>query len=152
RNGDKNDKEDDVARGRARIMDRNVRSAFIAMCWAIDGFEILHHSVLSISVVQRFPDIFHGRRIIVHEIGSSNAQNHTGQAQARTTLEAPRPRISRYIAGTKISVANVAKTSPPMTARPSGAFCSPPSPIPRAMGIMPRTMAPAVISTGRRRV
>ena len=39
-----------------------------------------------------------------------------------------------------------------MTARPSGAFCSPPSPRPRLIGIMPRIMASAVISTGRRRV
>ena len=39
-----------------------------------------------------------------------------------------------------------------MTARASGAFCSPPSPIPSAMGIMPRIIAPAVMSTGRNRV
>ncbi len=39
-----------------------------------------------------------------------------------------------------------------MTARPSGAFCSPPSPIPRAIGIMPIIIASAVISTGRNRV
>ena len=32
--------------------------------------------------------------------------------------------------GTKNSVANVAKIKPPMIARPSGAFCSPPSPRP----------------------
>jgi hypothetical protein len=30
--------------------------------------------------------------------------------------------------GTKNSVATVATARPPMTARPSGAFCSPPSP------------------------
>jgi hypothetical protein len=40
----------------------------------------------------------------------------------------------------------------PITARPSGAFCSAPSPRPRAMGIMPMIMASAVISTGRIRV
>src|SRR5258708_6864569 len=39
-----------------------------------------------------------------------------------------------------------------MTARPSGAFCSPPSPSPSAMGIMPMIMAKAVMSTGRNRV
>ena len=39
-----------------------------------------------------------------------------------------------------------------MTARPSGAFCSPPSPRPSAIGIMPMIMASAVISTGRKRV
>ena len=33
-------------------------------------------------------------------------------------------------AGTKTSVATVAHNSPPITARPSGAFCSPPSPRP----------------------
>ena len=39
-----------------------------------------------------------------------------------------------------------------MTARPSGAFCSPPSPTPRAIGIMPMIIASAVMSTGRMRV
>ena len=39
-----------------------------------------------------------------------------------------------------------------MTARPSGAFCSPPSPAPSAMGIMPMIMARAVMQTGRKRV
>src|ERR1700722_14304872 len=55
-------------------------------------------------------------------------------------------------AGTKISVAIVAKNNPPITARPSGAFCSPPSPAPNAMGIMPMIIASAVIMTGRNRV
>src|SRR5260370_23209700 len=36
------------------------------------------------------------------------------------------------ITGTKKSVEKVANTSPPITARPSGAFCSPPSPRPPA--------------------
>ena len=54
--------------------------------------------------------------------------------------------------GTNISVAQVAKISPPITARPSGAFCSPPSPRPSAIGAMPMIMASAVISTGRKRV
>ncbi len=39
-----------------------------------------------------------------------------------------------------------------MTARPRGAFCSPPSPRPKAIGIMPMIMANAVMSTGRKRV
>src|SRR3984885_7157401 len=55
-------------------------------------------------------------------------------------------------AGTKIRVATVAQNRPPMTARPSGAFCSPPSPNPIAIGTMPMIMARAVISTGRNRV
>ncbi len=54
--------------------------------------------------------------------------------------------------GTTSSVIIVATTRPPMTARPSGAFCSPPSPSASAIGSMPRTIASAVISTGRRRV
>ena len=53
--------------------------------------------------------------------------------------------------GTKNNVATVAKTRPPITARPSGAFCSPPSPRPRLMGNMPMTIASAVIKTGRMR-
>ena len=53
--------------------------------------------------------------------------------------------------GTKNRVAIVATTSPPITARPSGAFCSPPSPRPRLMGSMPMIIATAVISTGRSR-
>src|SRR5215472_368733 len=54
--------------------------------------------------------------------------------------------------GTKNKVATVAKINPPMTARPRGAFCSPPSPIPSAIGTMPMIMASAVINTGRIRV
>ena len=53
--------------------------------------------------------------------------------------------------GTKNSVATVANIRPPITARPSGAFCSPPSPRPSAIGSMPITIASAVINTGRRR-
>ena len=52
----------------------------------------------------------------------------------------------------KNNVAKVATNKPPMTARPSGAFCSPPSPSPSAMGNMPMIIASAVIMTGRRRV
>ena len=54
--------------------------------------------------------------------------------------------------GTNTRVANVANSKPPITARARGAFCSPPSPTPKAMGIMPKIIAPAVISTGRSRV
>ena len=39
-----------------------------------------------------------------------------------------------------------------MTARPSGAFCSPPSPRPSDIGSMPMIIASAVMITGRRRV
>src|SRR5579885_2120178 len=56
----------------------------------------------------------------------------------------------RYITGTKIKVAKVAKPSPPITARARGAFCSPPSPIPNAFENIPSSIAPAVINTGRR--
>src|ERR1700749_3300065 len=45
--------------------------------------------------------------------------------------------------GTNNSVATVAKIRPPTTARPSGAFCSPPSPRPSAIGAMPMIMAEA---------
>ena len=41
---------------------------------------------------------------------------------------------------------------PPMTARPFGAFCSPPSPRISAMGSMPIIIASAVMHTGRSRV
>jgi hypothetical protein len=39
------------------------------------------------------------------------------------------------------------KISPPITARPRGAFCSPPSPRPNAIGIIPIIIAIAVMST-----
>src|SRR5947208_4681268 len=54
--------------------------------------------------------------------------------------------------GTTKSVVTVASKSPPITARPSGAFCSPPSPKPKAMGSIPIIMAAAVMMTGRMRV
>jgi len=54
--------------------------------------------------------------------------------------------------GTKNKVATVANNNPPITARPSGAFCSPPSPKPKAIGTIPMIIASAVISTGRTRV
>src|SRR5882757_5359336 len=62
------------------------------------------------------------------------------------------PWMRLYIRGTKNNVANVAIARPPMTARASGAFCSPPSPNPRAMGSMPTIIAKAVMMMGRRRV
>ena len=45
-----------------------------------------------------------------------------------------------------------AHSRPPITARPSGAFCSPPSPMPSAIGTMPIIIARAVMTTGRKRV
>ena len=60
----------------------------------------------------------------------------------------PRSCTRRNTAGTKSSVAIVAQIRPPITARPSGAFCSALS----AIGPMPMIMASAVISTGRKRV
>ncbi len=45
-----------------------------------------------------------------------------------------RPCTRAKTAGTKTSVAMVAHSRPPITARPSGAFCSPPSPSPSDMG------------------
>src|SRR5438445_736399 len=46
----------------------------------------------------------------------------------------------------------MATDNPPITARPSGAFCSPPSPRPSDIGNIPMIMASAVMSTGRSRV
>ena len=65
---------------------------------------------------------------------------------------AERLRKRLYTTGTNSSVATVATTKPPITARPSGAFCSPPSPSPSDIGTMPTTIANAVITTGRNRV
>src|SRR5208282_1012239 len=53
--------------------------------------------------------------------------------------------------GSTTRVARVAAARPPMTARPRGAVCSPPSLQPRAMGIIPAVMAQLVIRIGRRR-
>src|SRR5262249_50797392 len=63
-----------------------------------------------------------------------------------------RPWMMLKTVGTKKSVATVANTRPPITARPRGAFCSPPSPRPSAIGSMPMIIASAVINTGRMRV
>src|SRR6202008_2417448 len=62
-----------------------------------------------------------------------------------------RPCTTLKNVGTNSSVDTVANNKPPITARPSGAFCSPPSPRPNAIGSMPITIASAVINTGRRR-
>src|SRR5690606_28848024 len=50
--------------------------------------------------------------------------------------------------GSTISVVTDEKISPPMTAWPKGATCSPPSPKPEAIGIIPATMAIVVIKIG----
>ncbi len=47
---------------------------------------------------------------------------------------AARPCMAANTVGTKTSVATVANSRPPITARPSGAFCSPPSPMPKRHG------------------
>src|SRR5271163_3801883 len=52
-----------------------------------------------------------------------------------------------YIKGMKKSVEKVATDNPPITALPIAEFC----PVPSDIGIMPRTMAVAVIQTGLKR-
>ena len=52
-----------------------------------------------------------------------------GESEETGTL-----RRKQYIVGTKTRVAKVANINPPMTARASGAFCSPPSPTPKGHG------------------
>src|SRR3984957_17145290 len=69
-----------------------------------------------------------------------------------TCLAARRPWIAANSVGAKTSVAAGGNNRPPITARPSGAFCSPPSPRPRDIGNIPMTIANAVMSTGRKRV
>ena len=54
--------------------------------------------------------------------------------------------------GSTNSVAAVAAASPPMTARPKGAFCWPDSPKASAMGSMPAIMAQVVMRMGRSRL
>ena len=49
-------------------------------------------------------------------------------------------------------MAAVAAASPPMTARPKGAFCWPDSPRANAMGSMPAIMAQVVMRIGRSRL
>src|SRR5262249_47724903 len=54
------------------------------------------------------------------------------------------------IAGRISSVVPVAAIRPPITARPSGATCWPPSPSARAIGVMPAIIAKLVMRIGRR--
>src|SRR4051794_11446791 len=75
-----------------------------------------------------------------------------GAAHGISSVRGGRRRNKLYITGTKNSVVTVARLSPPITARPSGAFCSPPSPRPVAIGNMPKIIAKAVINTGLSRV
>src|SRR5258705_11797593 len=56
------------------------------------------------------------------------------------------------IAGGRLSVTKVAPMRPPTTARPSGAVCSPRSPSPSAIEIIPAIIAKLVIRIGRRRL
>ncbi len=67
---------------------------------------------------------------------------------AASALLRSRAWMTLNIVGTRNSVAQVAKSRPPITARPSGAFW--PGSI--AIGAMPMIIASAVISTGRNRV
>ena len=69
----------------------------------------------------------------------------TGTRPAPTAARASTPTAARS------SVATVAAARPPMTARPSGAVASAPSPNASAIGIMPAIIAALVISTGRMR-
>ena len=84
-------------------------------------------------------------------VARNGLRRHAALRSRAATLVAARLWIMLNTTGTNISVATVAKTRPPMTARPSGAFCSPPSPRPSAIGTMPMIIASAVISTGRKR-
>src|SRR5262249_18146558 len=59
---------------------------------------------------------------------------------------------SAKTAGRTNSVARVETASPPTTARPSGAVCSPPALRPIAIGTIPAIIAQLVISTGRSRL
>ncbi len=62
-----------------------------------------------------------------------------------------RPWTREKMHGSTNSVASVASSSPPITARPSGAICCPPSPKASAIGSMPAIMAAEVIRMGRSR-
>ena len=59
---------------------------------------------------------------------------------------------SANTSGSTNSVATVAASSPPITARPNGALCSLPSLNPSAKGSMPAIMARLVIRIGRTRL
>ena len=62
------------------------------------------------------------------------------------------PQIIAKTDGSTNSVAKVAAAKPPTTARPNGAVCWPPSPMPNASGIMPAIIARLVIKIGRSRL
>ena len=53
--------------------------------------------------------------------------------------------------GTTMRVSKVATRSPPITAMASGALRSAPRPMPRAMGVRPRTVVTVVMTMGLRR-
>ena len=53
--------------------------------------------------------------------------------------------------GIKTSVISVDTVRPPMTDRARAAWISPPAPVPKARGSIPRTVVPVVIRIGRRR-
>src|SRR5262249_8136238 len=59
---------------------------------------------------------------------------------------------TEYMAATVKSVISVAAIRPPITARPSGAFCSEPDPNASAIGSIPRIIASAVMMMGRKRI
>src|ERR1700722_5314383 len=113
-------------------------------------------------IPRRVPLATHRRETCREQDSRSKVRDSRGHADHAIALALPlmsesvtaagRRRNNLYMVGTKISVANVANSKPPITALPNGAFCSPPSPIPKAIGTMPRIIAPAVISTGRSRV
>ena len=65
-------------------------------------------------------------------LGESASRGRSGSSEADS--RPARPWTSAKTAGSTSSVASVAATSPPMTARPSGAVCSPPSPSPGPSG------------------
>ena len=83
------------------------------------------------------------REGLIEDRGARCSSPPGGAAGAGT-----RRRRIEYMIGTKKRVEKVATRRPPMTARPSGAFCSPPSPRPSDMGSMPMIIASAVIMTG----
>ena len=60
--------------------------------------------------------------------------------------------INANTLGKTNSVANVAAIKPPITARPSGAFCCPASPKANAIGNMPAIIAKLVIKIDRKRL
>src|SRR5260221_14624502 len=72
----------------------------------------------------------------------------SGSSEGERAL--PLAKIANTLGSTN-SVATVASARPPTTARPSGAVWSPPSPRPRASGIMPAIIAQLVIKIGRSR-